>query len=170
MQPSKFTPIIISSVIMVTISLFPLLNLVNLICCSGIILGGFAGTAFYSKQLAGAGKIIQFKDGAAIGILSGIISALLVVVLSTLLSMILKENPIPELFKIVDSQKMNIPPEIEKFLQRISDEYSKSGFSFTLMLISLGIDIVTYPLFGALGGLLAVSILSRRKQQNDYAG
>ena len=163
MMPSKFTPIIISSVIMVTISLFPLLNLINLICCAGIILGGFAGTAYYNREQLKIGGIIQFKDGAAIGILSGILSALLVVIFSTLLSMILKENPIPELFKLVDSQGLNIPPEMEKFLQQISDEYNKNGFSITLTLITLAIDIVNYPLFGALGGLLAVSIFSRRK-------
>jgi len=163
-MPSKFTPIIVSSAIMIIISLFPLLNLINLLCCAGVILGGFAGTAYYNRQLSATGGMVQFKDGAAIGVLSGIISALTVVIFSTLLSMVLKENPIPELFKLVDSQGFHLPPEIDRFLQKISDEYNRKGFSITMTLISLVIDLLTYPLFGGIGGLLAAGIFNRRRQ------
>lgn len=148
---------------MVIISLFPVLNLINLICCAGIILGGFAGTAYYNRQLRNSGSIVQFKDGVAIGILSGILSAVVVVILSTFLTIMLKENPIPELFKLIESMSLNLPSGLEEFLQKISDEYSKHGFSITLTLISLGIDVINYPLFGALGGILAVSILRKRE-------
>lgn len=161
-MPSKFTPIIISSVIMITISLFPVLNLINLLCCAGIILGGFAGTAYYNKSLTAAGQQIQFKDGAAIGILSGIVSALVVVIASTLLTIALKENPVPEALRLIDTYGFRIPPEMEEFLQKISNEYNKSGFSITLTLITLIADLITYPLFGAIGGILGVTVFKKR--------
>jgi hypothetical protein len=82
---------------------------------------------------------------------------------TTILSMLVKQNPVPEMFSLLDSQGVKLPVEAEQFLQKISEEYRKNGFSITLTLMSLGADIIFYPLFGALGGLLSVSILSRRK-------
>src|ERR1043166_1272166 len=135
-MPNKLTPVIIGSVIMIVISSMPGLNLLNLVCCAGILAGGFGGSMYYNNQLKKTGQVIHFKDGAMIGFLSGVFSAVVVVIFTTLLSMAVKQNPIPEMFKLFDSQGVNIPPELDKFLQKISDEYSKNGFSFTLTLIT----------------------------------
>jgi hypothetical protein len=161
-HPSKFTPVIISSSIIVLISLFPVLNLINLLCCAGIILGSLAGTWFYASQLNRIGEVIKYKDGFAIGILSGIISALIVVIGTTLISLIVSQNPIPEIYQIIESQGLTLPPEVEDFLRRISQEYADKGFSITLTLLTLIIDIVVYPIFSGIGGLIAVAVFSKR--------
>ena len=163
MQPSKFTPVIISSVVIVVISLFPFLNFINLLCCAGVILGGAAGTAYYHNQLNKTGGVIQYKDGVAIGVLSGIISALIVVIGTTLMTMIVNQNPIPEIYKIKALQGFQIPPDADKFLQQISDEYAKNGFSITLTLISLVADMISYPIFSAIGGMLTVAIYTKKR-------
>ncbi|HEY3251177.1 MAG TPA: hypothetical protein VGK25_08670 [Ignavibacteria bacterium] len=147
---------------MTLISVFPILNLLNLLCCAGIILGGFAGSAFYAKQLEKAGGLIQFKDGAAIGILSGLLSALLVVIITTLITLISATNPVPEIYKLIEQYGYGLPPEAEKMLQRISNEYNEHGFSITITLFTLIIDIINYPLFGFLGGIIASSIYGKR--------
>src|SRR5512146_163355 len=157
-MPSKFTPVIISSLVITIISLFPFINFINLLCCAGVVIGGAAGTAYYNSRLKSVGGQIQYKDAAAIGILSGIISALIVVIGTTFMTMLIKQNPIPELYKVLDTEGINIPLEAEKFLQRISEEYSKQGFSITLTLISLGADLITYPIFSTIGGMIAVAI------------
>ena len=162
-MPSKFTPVIISSAVIIIISLFPFLNFINLMCCAGVVIGGAAGTMYYNSRLKQVGGQIQYKDAAAIGILSGIISALIVVIGTTLMTIVVKQNPIPELYKILDTEGINIPPEAEKFLQRISEEYSKNGFSITLTLVSLGADLITYPIFSTIGGMLAVAIFGKKK-------
>jgi hypothetical protein len=162
-HPSKFAPVLLGSVIMVLFAIVPLLNFINLACCAGIMLGGAAGAVYYNNQLKKIGESITFKDGAAIGILSGFIAAIIIVVFTTLLSMIMKENPIPEIYKIIDQQSFNLPPQAEQFLRKISDEYSKNGFSITLTLMSLVIDIIMYPVFGAIGGMLTVVILGKKK-------
>lgn len=163
MQPSKFTPIIISTGLMTFISLFPFLNLVNFLCCAGIIGGGFAGAAYYAKQLSKTGSRVIFKDGAMIGLLSGFLSALIVVVFTTLITMITAQNPIPEVEKMFETYGYPLPPEAQKMLQKISDEYSRSGFSITLTLVNLGAYIVTFPLFGAVGGMIASAVYGKRK-------
>lgn len=165
-MPNKLTPVIIGSVIMIVISLLPGLNLLNLVCCAGILAGGFGGTYYYNNQLKKTGQLIRFKDGAAIGFLSGVFSAVIIVIFSTLLAMLVKQNPIPEFFKLIDSQGITIPPEMDRFMQKISDEYSKNGFSFTLTIITFVVDIITYPIFGALGGIIAAAIFTRRSKTN----
>jgi hypothetical protein len=163
MHASKFTPIIISTVIITAISVFPFLNFINLLCCTGVIIGVIVGTGYYNSQLKKSGEVIQFKDGAAIGILSGILSAILVVIITTMISLVLKQNPIPTLYNIIDKQGFQLPPDVEKLLNKISDEYSKSGFSITLTIANLVMYILIYPLFGLLGGLIGVSIFRRKK-------
>jgi hypothetical protein len=153
----------LSSVIMIIIAVVPVLNFVNLGCCAGIVAGGVAGAIYYNNQLKKVGETIQYKDGAAIGILSGFLSAIIVVVFTTLLSMVINQNPIPEIYRVFDHQGYTLPPNAEQFLKRISDEYSKNGFSITLTLITLAMDIILYPLFGAVGGLLTVSVVGKRK-------
>lgn len=153
----------LSSVVMIIIAVIPVLNFVNLGCCSGIVAGGVAGAVYYNNQLKKIGEVIQYKDGAAIGILSGFISAIIVVVFTTLLSMIIKQNPIPEIYKIFDQQGYSLPPNAEQFLKRISDEYSRNGFSITLTIITLAVDVILYPIFGAVGGLLTVSVVGKKK-------
>lgn len=162
-HPNKLTPVLISSIIIIIISLFPFLNFVNVLCCAGVIFGGAAGTYFYINQLKKAGETVQYRDGAAIGILSGIVSAIVVVIFTTLMTMVINQNPIPEIYSIFDKQGIIIPPEAEKFMQKISGEYSKNGFSITLTLITLAADLISYPLFSAAGGILAVTIFGRRK-------
>jgi len=64
---------------------------------------------------------------------------------------------------MLDLQGLDIPPEVDKFLQQISDEYSKRGFSTTLTLVTLVVDLISYPIFSAIGGMLAVQIFGKKK-------
>ncbi|MBZ0203964.1 MAG: hypothetical protein K8I03_13175 [Ignavibacteria bacterium] len=162
-QPSKFTPVLISSVVMLIMSLFPFLNLINLICCAGIILGGAAGTFYYAKQLEKNGQLIQNKDGIMIGLLSGIISAILYVILSTLIIMVSKQNPVELVYKMTQEYGFSIPPESEKMLQTVFDEYNRQGFSFIMIGIEMLSRIVSHCIFGPLGGVLAAGLYLKRR-------
>lgn len=162
-QPSKFTPVIISSFLMVFISIFPVLNLLNLLCCAGIIFGGAAGTYYYGRQLEKAGSFIQNKDGIMIGLLSGIISAIIYVIFSTLIMMISQQNPVDLVYKMTEQYNVPIPPESEKMLQTVFNEYQKNGFSTIMIGIELFSRIVSHCIFGPLGGLLAASIMNKRR-------
>ena len=166
-QPSKFSPVIIGAVVMTIIAVVPGLNFLNLVCCAGIMLGGVAGTIFYNRELAKTGGSLQFKDGAAIGVLAGFLSAIIVVVFTTLLTMVMNQNPIPELYKIFDEKGLTLPPEAERLLQKISEEYRKNGFSISLTLITLVMDVILYPLFGAIGGLLAAAVIGKKKNVQE---
>jgi uncharacterized protein (DUF697 family) len=162
-HPSQMTAVVIATFIMVFVSLFPVLNLLNLICCAGIILGGAAGTYYYSRQLEKNGMFIQNKDGIMIGLLAGIISAILYVIFSTLIIMISKQNPVEMVYKMTDMYGFKMPPESEKMLKGVYDEYNQRGFSFLMIGIELFSRIITHCIFGPVGGLLVASIINKRR-------
>jgi hypothetical protein len=164
-QPSKFAPVFISSMVMLIVSVFPFLNLINLLCCAGIILGGAAGTFYYSKQLEKAGQLIQNKDGIMIGLLAGIISAILYVISSTLIIMASGQNPVEFVYKMTDQYGFQFPQESQKLLEQVFQDYQKHGFSFLMIGVELFSRIVSHCIFGPLGGLLAASIINKRKSR-----
>ncbi len=149
--------------VMLIISVFPFLNLINLICCSGIIFGGAAGTFYYSKQLEKVGQIIQNKDGIMIGLLAGIISAIIYVISSTLIVMVSGQNPVDIAYKMTEQYGFQIPPESQRLLQQVYEDYQKQGFSFLMIGVELFSRIISHCIFGPLGGLLAASIINKRK-------
>ncbi|HMQ79697.1 MAG TPA: hypothetical protein PKE39_11245 [Ignavibacteria bacterium] len=162
-HPSKFTPVLISTFVMVFISIFPVLNILNLLCCAGIILGGAAGTWYYARQLEKAGQFIQNKDGIMVGLLAGIISAIVYVIYSTTIMMIAKQNPVELVYKMTEQWGFSIPPESEKMLRTVYEDYQKNGFSPIMIGVELFSRIVSHCIFGPIGGLLVASIFNKRR-------
>lgn len=162
-QPGQMTAVVIATVVMVIMSLFPVLNLINLICCAGIILGGASGTYYYARQLEKQGMTIRNKDGIMIGLLAGIISAILYVILSTLFLMVTKQNPVEMIYKMSDQYGFQWPPESERMLQQVFEEYRTKGFSLMMIGMELFSRIVTHCIFGAVGGLIVASIFNKRR-------
>ena len=164
-QPSKFTPVLISSGLMILISILPVLNLLNLLCCAGIIFGGAAGTYYYARRLDNSGQVIQNKDGIMIGLLAGIISAILYVMISTFIIMLSGQNPVDVAYKLTEDYGFYIPPESEKILQQVHEEYNRQGFSFLMIGVEMFSRIVSHCIFGPLGGLLAASVYNKRRNK-----
>ncbi len=167
-HPSKFTPVIISSFVMVFLSLFPILNLINILCCAGIIIGGASGTWYYAKQLEKTGGFIQNKDGIMIGLLAGIISAIIYVIFSTTIIMLSKQNPVEMVYKLTQQYGFNIPPDSERVLQTVNDEYKRNGFSTVMIAVELFSRIVSHCIFGPIGGLLVASIFNKRRNSSNH--
>ena len=160
--PNRFTPVLYGTVVMTLIAVFPLLNMINLLCCAGIIAGGFAGVYSYNKQLQNAGIPLTHKDGGMIGILSGILSAVLVTGFGLIISLFSDSNPILEVMKAFDEMNIQTPPEVAQYVEKFSEEYNQYGFSPSITVISFISNIILYPLFGAIGALLAVNIFNKK--------
>lgn len=157
------TAVIIATIVMVVMSLFPVLNLINLLCCAGIILGGASGTFYYARQLEKNGMMIKNKDGIMIGLLAGIISAILYVIFSTLFIMLSKQNPVEMIYKMSDQYGFRWPPESERILKQVFEEYRTKGFSVIMISVELVSRIISHCIFGPVGGLLVASIFNKRR-------
>lgn len=161
-SPNRITPIIYGTAVMTLIAVFPVLNLINVFCCAGIILGGYAGVYTYWKQLQNTGQALTTKDGGMIGILCGILSAVFVTGFGLLLSLFSETNPMLEIMKTFDDIGFQMPPEMSQYLDKFSNEYNEHGFSPTITLFSFISNIILYPLFGSIGAILGVFYLNKK--------
>src|SRR6187399_1673909 len=149
--PNKITPIIYGTATMTLIAIMPVLNLINVFCCAGIIAGGFVGVYTYWKQLKNTSQTLTTKDGGMIGILCGILSAVFVTGFGLLISLFSDSNPMVEVMKSFDELGFELPPEMIQYLEKFTNEFNEHGFSPTITIFSFIFNIILYPLFGSVG-------------------
>ncbi|MEO8663860.1 MAG: hypothetical protein ABI462_00075 [Ignavibacteria bacterium] len=162
--PNKITPIIYGTATMTLIAILPVLNLINVFCCAGIIAGGFVGVYTYWKQIKDTGLQLTTKDGGMIGILCGILSAVFVTGFGLVISLFSESNPMLEVMKSIDEFGFQIPPEMTQYLEKFSNEFNEHGFSPTITIFSFIFNIVLYPLFGSIGAILGVQFLNKKSK------
>ena len=83
-KPSKLMPALYGGVIMGVISGIPFLNLVNCLCCAGVMLGGFMAVFFYQKDLTPEKGPLTNSDSLQLGALAGVFGALVGLVLTVI--------------------------------------------------------------------------------------
>ena len=162
MTPNKITPIIAGTAVMTLTGIIPIINIVNLLCCAGIIAGGYAGVYTYWKQMSNAGLVITSKDGGMIGILCGILSAIFVTGFGLLISLFSEVNPMEEVLKSFDELGFALPPEMSQYTEKFSNEFSEYGFSPTITLVTFITNMIIYPLFGSIGAIIGVTVLNKK--------
>ena len=59
-------------------------------------------------------------------------------------------------------EEMNLPPEFYEEINKLSNEYNQYGYSPTMTIIALAMHLVLFPLFGALGGMIGVSVFKKK--------
>lgn len=152
---------------MTAIYIMPVLNLINVFCCAGILLGGFTGVYIYKKQLIKSGSTLNAKDGGMIGLLSGFLSAIIVSVFGVMISLFSQSNPVLEFLNTLQDAGITIPDEMNVHLESISNDFNQKGYSLTFILISFISNIIIFPLFGSIGALIGVSVLNKNTSRQN---
>jgi hypothetical protein len=141
---------LIAGVVIGLLGNLPLLNLVNCILCLWVWLGGILAVWLYRRyQRGGAG--LSIAQGAGLGALSGLIGALVGVVV----------------FAITSSVTMPLMNSLAQALQIEGDLPFQSGGIGAIVsqaIFFLILDLVLYPIFGAIGGLIAASLFWKKPQ------
>jgi hypothetical protein len=135
--------------VIAVLSNFPALNLLNCFLCLFVWLGGFLAVFFYGKFQKG-GPGLTPAQGAGIGAVAGVFGAFI----GVLANLIFSPLTLPIMQRVAEALDLG-------------DVLPGSGGGFVAALSSalvfLLIDLVAYPLFGALGGLLTASIMNKNK-------
>ena len=169
LKPDKKVPALYGGIVMGLISAIPFLNIVNCLCCAGILLGGFLAVMFYKNNfqpkadqlMADTLDTTPFTAGdcLAVGALAGVVGA----VVDTLLSIIfiaLFGNVVQEfLLNLIQNMDLQIP---EEFLQQVEESLREEMGAFGI-LKNLLLSMVIDPLFGLLGGLIGYSIFKPKQ-------
>jgi hypothetical protein len=128
------------------------------------VLGAFVGTHSYYKDMVKSNLNIEYKDGVMIGVLAGIITAIVYSGFVLIIQLYSEGNLFSDMVNDVEKMGFQLSPEFYKVIDYFSKESENYGFSPTMTLISLVLYLILYPLFGSLGGLLAVSIFKKKQQ------
>jgi hypothetical protein len=150
-------PALYGGIIMGVISGIPFLNLVNCLCCAGVLFGGFMAVFFYKKDLASDGPPLTSSDGVQLGALAGVFGAIIgsVIAGGLLLTVgnVAGEAMYKAIMSVYDSAGIldKMPPEaIEQMERGIMD----GGFSVFQFFMGLVVDVI----FGLLGGLIGYAV------------
>lgn len=133
-----FISALVGGLVMSVLSNVPVLNLINCLLCAGIWLGGMAAVWFYRRQ---TGRSVTAGQGAVLGVVAGLIGA----VVSSIIAAVFG----------ADAFQAAIDADPTGQARSLVGGFVGSGASF---LVSFLINIIVYPLFGAIGGLIFAAI------------
>jgi len=141
-------------------------GLESIACCLFVpVAAGFA-VGLYKKSNSEISRI-ETGTGVLLGLLTGIFAALIAGVFEIILTYITKSNElivaIPETEKML--KDMNLGPAAEEavnLLKRMAYEIQSTGFSFFYSVIITITNLITYTIFGMLGGVVGTIIINKR--------
>jgi hypothetical protein len=132
---------LVGALVMVVLSNVPVLNLINCLICAGLWLGGMAAVWFYRRQTA---QTLTAGQGAIIGVVAGVIGAVLSAIAASVFG--------------ADAMQAVMDADPTGQTRSVLGGFIGGTASF---LVSLLINIILYPLFGAVGGAIYAALTGR---------
>jgi hypothetical protein len=161
-RPSKLLPALYGGVIMGVISAVPFLNLLNCLCCAGIMVGGLMSVFFYKNDLTPSMPPLTSSDGLQLGALAGVFGAIVGTILHAVTLAAFGNVGSETVMQILRSFGDQIPPQV---LDQIESGMQQSGgFSGLSILWTFLTSIILDPLFGLLGGLIGYSFFKPKPE------
>ncbi len=160
----KLNAVLICVLIISAVAILPLVNVINF-CCGGMLLGGFFSVNYFYKHSAKENKPVNVKDVFMITLLGGILSAVIVSGISLMTMFINNENQMTLMKNELGDFLNRMPQEFTKIMDELSSEFDKFGFSPTLAITSLIVNLIMYPAFAFTGGLISYGLNNRKRNQ-----
>lgn len=159
-KPSKFRSAALAGSAIGIVSGVPGLNLINCCCCAGIILGGMLGVYLYREEFREGMPPLESSDGLIVGLLAGIVGAFASTVISLMILLIFGAVEVEFIRGILErvleslEEAGFLPDEVGDEIRRQLELNLEEAATVTGVLGSLLINLIIYPIFGLLGGLL----------------
>jgi hypothetical protein len=161
-KPGKLIPILIGGLAITAISAIPIISMVNLLCCAGVMGGAIIGVWFYKKNFP-PDMPFTVGDGATIGTLSGMTSGVLMTLVSALQFQLFS----PDFRSIVESKidlvmkqsSFQDPASADQLREMAMRLAATPAYVFLFLLI---LFVLLFTLFGLFGGLIGGGIFKTR--------
>lgn len=140
---------LIAGAVMAVFSNIPVLNLVNCLLCAWLWGGGILAVFLY-RRFASDHFELSPGNGVLLGLVAGVIGALIGVLLSTFFQAASYQS----MLRILETQ--------EQFRQPLAPYLDTLQSTATFSAANLICNLIFYPLFGIVGGLLGVSLFKSR--------
>ena len=160
-KPDKYMPALYGGIIMGVLSGTPILSFVNVLCCAGILLGGFIAVYFYKKQLTSEMDPLTNSDALKLGASAGLWGAILSIILGGLFFLLFGNITGEMVLRMLESSGAlaNMAPEAR---DQMENSMAQGGLSLGNIIGSF----IICPLFGLLGGLIGYAVFRKREGKN----
>ena len=164
-KPGKLRSAVLGGLIVGVISGVPGLSLLNCCCCAGILLGGALAVYFYKQEFTDDMPPIESSDALILGIVAGIIGAIIAGMVGTIATFILGEKQIAIGKYLMDKveSKGSVPQELIDKLRNQMEQAVIEARTIGGILRTLIFNLILYPIFSMLGGLIGFGIFGKRK-------
>jgi hypothetical protein len=159
-KPDRLMPALYGGLIIAGISAIPGLNLINVCCCAGILLGGFLAVFFYKQEMTPEMDPLTSNDCVRLGAFAGVIAAVAGTMISMVVMLVFGNIALDMMMRIVHRMSIELPANVEEMIQQGMEE----KISFLGMVFSLFLNLVIDVLFSTLGGLIGWSVFKPKPQ------
>jgi hypothetical protein len=140
----------LGGLLMALLSDLPIISIVNCILCAGIWGSGILAVLIY-RNLEKTSPDLTISQGATLGGLAGIVGA----IISSLLSIVFSGASVAA---SMDALRSN--PAMADALNNVPSWVFSTGAGFVSSLLC---NLIFYIIFGAIGGLIATSLIWKKK-------
>jgi hypothetical protein len=136
-------------------------------CCLWVIGGGFLAAYLYIKE---SPIMVSLGQGAILGFMAGIIGSIIIAIFMYF-KLFMMHDGIQAYVEQVRLTMETFPIFSGEDQAEFQELFSREGFGTSMFIGALFIQLLVYSVIAAIGGLLGVAILEKRKPGDiDYRG
>jgi hypothetical protein len=172
-KPSKFRSAALAGTAMGVVSALPGLNLINCCCCAGIIGGGVFAVYLYKQELTDGMPPLESSDGLVLGILAGLVGAFAATAISMMILFVFGPWEAEFMRGFVDKllesleESGRFPAGASGELREMMEQAMEESTTVVGVLSGLIMNLILYPIFGMLGGLLGFTFFKPKPVSPD---
>ena len=162
LKSPKFLPAFYAGLITAGIQTIPGVNLINVCCCAGIILGGFLAVFFYTQQIELNENSLTQNDCMELAVWTGIISAVAYSLMSLIISLAFGNLALEIMLSILNNMLGEIPNEMQILIEEAKVQEITIIRLFFSVIVSLIVNIIA----SIIGGVLAWNFYKNKYGKN----
>jgi hypothetical protein len=169
-KPSKQRAALFGGLVIGLVSGVPGLSLLNYCCCcAGILFGGALAVHLYNKELTPEMPPLESSDVLIVSVIAGIIGAAAATLIGGVVTVFFGNVDMAILQgimnKVIDklAGQGAMPQNSIDEMQTMMDRAMQEKLTIGTVLSSLVFDLIIYPIFSMLGGLIGFGIFGKKK-------
>ena len=153
-KPDKLMPSLYGGLLIATLWAVPGLNLINCLCCAGVLLGGFLSVLLYQKDFTQETDPMTKNDCIQLGIYSGLIASVAAVIIQVIVTLVFGDVAVEMMMRLVERMNVEMPREFYTLIEQAKEEEPNLFGS----VLAVFFYIVPNTLFSLLGALICWSV------------
>jgi hypothetical protein len=168
-KPSKLRTTLLGGLIIGAITGTPVISILNMCCCcGGVMLCGMMSLYLYRQEFKEDVQLLESSDALIVGIMTGLAGAFIGTILAVLINFILGPIDKQIMIKLLSwaESQGSLPPDTLIKADEMMQTFQKSieeGIKLRDILGNLLFNLIIYPIFSMLGGLIGFGIFGKKK-------